>query len=99
MVSGLQTKGNDIMRTDADKPARTLRDHNIKAVIWRNQSDKGPWYSVEFIRSYKDGDEWKDTRTFSNGQLLQVSHLAAKAYDAVAKLQAADREEADQKAA
>ena len=87
------------MRTDADKPAATLRDHNIKAVIWRNQSDKGAFYSVEFIRSYKDGDDWKEARSFSNGQLLQVGRLAGMAYDKIAELEAADREAAAQKEA
>jgi hypothetical protein len=93
IISGQYGKAKT-MTDSTTKPARTLRDHSIKAVIWKNQNDKGAWYSVEFIRSYKDGDDWKESRSFSNGQLLQLSHLAAKAYDAVAKLEAADREKA-----
>lgn len=83
------------MRTDADKPARVLRDGTIKAVIWKNEGDKGPFYSVEFIRSFKDesAGEWKDSRSFSNGQILKVQHLAGKAYDAIAKLRAEDKAE------
>ena len=79
------------MTNDKKKPARTLRDGSIKAVIWRNDSDKGAFYSVNFARSYKDGDDWKETDSFSGSEILRVAHLAHKAYDAIAKLKADDR--------
>lgn len=80
------------MRTDADKPIRTLRDGFLKAVIWKNEGEKGAFYSVQFFRAYKDGnDEWHDVNGFSNGDILKISHLAGKAYDAVAKIRADDR--------
>jgi len=88
------------MANDANQPARTLRYRNLKAVIWRNEGDKGPWYSVEFIRTYTEDSgansvTYKDARTFSGDQILVVQHLAGKAFDAVAQLEAADRETAE----
>lgn len=80
------------MTNTTNKPARTLRHRNIKAVIWRNESDKGPWYSIEFVRTYKDGEDYRDATSFSGDQILVVQHLAAKAFDAVAQLEQADRE-------
>lgn len=86
------------MSNTKNKPIRTLRDGQIKAVIWKNQSeDGGAFYSVEFVRSYRDSqDNWHDTSSFSNGQLLKVAHLATKAYDAIAALKAKDAKAEDQ---
>lgn len=85
------------MRTDADKPAAQKRYRNIKAVIWRNQSEKGPWYSTEYIRTYKDGDEYKDAHTFSGDQNLVVSRLAVWAFEKTAQLEAQDRENTERR--
>lgn len=80
------------------QPAQTLRDGRLKATIWRNDSEKGPFFSVQFSRGYKDqNDQWQDTDSFSGTELLRVSHLATKAYDAIAKLRAEEgqQDEAD----
>lgn len=80
------------MRTDADKPIRTLRDGVIKAAIWKNEGDKGPFYSVQFIRSYRDlNDQWHDTNAFTGADVLRLKRLAGKAYDAVLELRSQDR--------
>ena len=80
------------MSTETNKPVKTLRDGNIKAIIWRNESDKGPFYNVQFLRSYKAGDgDWREANSFSNGEILKVAKLADKAYDATLHLKADDK--------
>ena len=37
-----------------NKPANTLRCGNIKATIWENVSEKGPFFSITFSRPFKD---------------------------------------------
>ena len=37
-----------------NKPANTLRCDNIKATIWQNVSEKGPFFSATFSRPFKD---------------------------------------------
>ena len=83
------------------RPIQTLRDGKLKAVIWKNPSEKGHFYSVDLIRSYQDGEIWKDTHSFSGTELLRVSRLAQKAYDRIAELRALDleHEKAQQQAA
>lgn len=79
------------MSNQTQKPVKTLRDGAIKAVIWKNAGDNGPFYSVQFVRSYKDSEgNYHDTDSFSNAQLLKVSQLAIKAYEETAKLRAND---------
>lgn len=35
------------------KPAHKLRSGALTVTIWKNESDKGPWYSVTPSRSFK----------------------------------------------
>jgi hypothetical protein len=37
-----------------NKPANQLRCGNIKATIWENTSEKGPFFSATFSRPFKD---------------------------------------------
>jgi len=80
------------MTTQANKPVDTLRDGAIKATIWANPSQKGTFYSVEFARTYKSGEAFKESRSFSGAEPLQLARLAAKAYDAIAELRRKDRD-------
>lgn len=85
------------MTVTSNKPAKMLRDGNLKAVIWRNEGKNGPFYSVYFSRVYKDDDGlFHDTDSFTNGDLLRLSHMASKSHDAMAELRANDTKEAGQ---
>jgi hypothetical protein len=67
----------------------------VKATIWRNPTKRGGvFYSVEFTRTYKDDEgKYHDSPTFTGPELLQVAHLAAKAYDRIAKARIQDKDE------
>ena len=48
------------------RPVVTLRDGSVKAAIWRNESENGPFHGVTFARTYKDGDgNYHDTDSYS----------------------------------
>ena len=75
-------------------PRDVLRDGNLKASLWRNESEKGPFYSATLTRTYKDQDgELRDAHSFSGGELLRVSELARKAYDRTRQLRREDHEQ------
>ena len=79
------------MTTSSNKPADTLRDGRITAKIWKNAGQKGVRYSVVISRFYQDQNgNYRDSDTFSNGELLRVARLAHKAYDRIAELRAED---------
>lgn len=62
-------------------PAGTLRDGNLKATIWKNEGEKGPYFSTTFSRSYRDEEgNYRDTDSFSSADLLRVSELARQAH-------------------
>lgn len=76
-----------------NKPADTIRDGKLKATIWRNESDNGTFYSVDFVRGYKDGEEWKDATSFNGSDCLQVANLATRAYNRILELKAQDKQD------
>jgi hypothetical protein len=54
------------------KPANTLRYGNIKATIWENTSEKGPFFSTTFSRPFKD-----QSRMWHNGTSFGLNDLEA----------------------
>ena len=58
------------------RPAHEIRLGRIKATIWANQGDNGPWFNVTLSRNYKDGEEWKSSASFGRDELLTVAKAA-----------------------
>ena len=78
--------------TKNNQPYQTIRDGKIAATIWRNDGEKGPFYSVEFSRTYTDGHgNPKSSNSFNASDLPIVSRLADKAYDVILDAKVADK--------
>ena len=53
-----------------NKPANTLRCGNLKATIWQNVSEKGPFFATTFSRPFKDqSGEWRNGTSFGLNDL------------------------------
>lgn len=77
-------------------PIKTIRDGTLSASIWANSGDKGVFYSVTFARTYTDeAGNPKSTDSFSGGDILKLARLAERAYDRIAELRLADRQQQD----
>jgi hypothetical protein len=85
------------------QPAHKVRDGVLQATIWRNQGERGPYYSVNLSRSYRQGDEtWKETDSLNADDLLAMAELLREAYAWIKAQRRADakaRKEAEQAAA
>ena len=47
------------------RPATTLRCGNIKATIWQNVSENGPFFAMTFSRPFKDqAGAWRNDTSF-----------------------------------
>jgi hypothetical protein len=58
------------MATNNKKPSHTLRCGNIKATIWQNASEKGPFFATTFSRQFKDqSGEWRNGISFGLNDL------------------------------
>lgn len=78
-------------KTNGNRPAAAVRDGALKATVWRNDSESGPWYSVDLIRSYRTDAGWQDTTSLRSDDLPRVAFLTQRAYEAVRELREADR--------
>jgi hypothetical protein len=78
----------------ARKPAHKLRDGAIEVAIWRNEGEKGPWYSVTANRSYKQGEEWKQTDSFGQDDLLALAKLLDLAHTWILNQQQQSKQQA-----
>lgn len=64
------------------RPAETIRAGGVKATIWENKTkDDNVYYSVSLTRSYKDGDEWKESNSYYRDDLPKVELVMRKAFE------------------
>ena len=92
-VNQSQQKENTMTNTNQPKrkPAFTLRDGTLKATLWKNDGEKGPWFSVDFSRGYRVDGNWKDTSSIGGDDLLKLAFLAQEAYAKQLELKEAHR--------
>lgn len=77
------------------KPAARVRLYPITATIWRNQQSTGPFYSVQFQKSYKDNEgHWQHSDAFASTDLLLLAKLADLAETEIRQLRSKDRSDA-----
>lgn len=50
----------------SDKPVKEFRVGSVKAAVWKNDGN----LSVTLQKSYKDGEEWKNTSTLFHGDVV-----------------------------
>ena len=79
--------------SDTKKPAAKIVLYPVSAAIWRNQNQKGAFYSVTFERSFKDDTgNYKSTDSFTASDLLLLAKIADQAHTEVLRLRALDRQ-------
>ncbi len=79
-----------------NKPEAEFRMGAIKATIWKNTTNVGhPRYSVNFTRTYKKGNEWKETQSFARDDLHKIRILADDAYRFIYVGSKAENDKAD----
>ena len=62
------------------RPATTLRCGNIKATIWQNVSEKGPFFTTTFSRPFKDqSGVWRNGTSFGLNDLEALMNVAFEA--------------------
>lgn len=53
-------------------PEKTVKVGGIQLAIWNNETSKGIFQSITIDKSYKDGDEWKRTKSFKPSDLVKL---------------------------
>ncbi len=69
------------------QPANQLRFGNIKATIWENTSEKGPFFATTFSRPFKDqSGAWRNGTSFGLNDLEALMTVAREAKEWIAAL-------------
>ena len=65
-----------------NKPVHVIRCGNAKSTCWLNRTHAGVFYSTTLAVIYRDKstDEWGDSTSFSDRDLLAVAHAAQEMY-------------------
>ena len=66
------------------RPVHKIRHGAVNASIWRKDTERGPMFNVTFQRSYRNGEDWKNTGVFGRRDLLALSLIATRAFEWVA---------------
>lgn len=66
----------------SNQPSFKFRLGLITATIWKNNG----FYSVDFTRSYKDGQgDWHSTQSYAHADLLNIAKCAERAENWIAR--------------
>ena len=57
------------------KPVKKFRVGNVTVAVWKNED----FHSVTLQKSYKDGEEWKNTDSLSSGDILNAMKALERA--------------------
>jgi hypothetical protein len=72
-------------KQQSKQPANRLRCGNIKATIWENASEKGPFFATTFSRPFKDqSGEWRNGTSFGLNDLEALMNAAFEAKEWIA---------------
>ncbi len=63
------------------QPVHRIRHGAVSASIWRQDTQKGQMFNVTFQRTYRDGEDWKNSSSFGRKDLLVVGFIAARAFE------------------
>ena len=75
-------------------PVFSCRHRALKAAVWRNELDNGPMFNTTVSRSYKDGDDWKESGSFGFDDVLIVAELLRTCHGFISREMAKLSEEA-----
>jgi hypothetical protein len=78
----LQRKENAAEKVEPKRrPVHSIRLKNIRASVWQNESEDGPWFNVTLSRLYRSHTgEWQSSDGFSRDDLLLVAKVADLAH-------------------
>ena len=63
-----------------NKPVHEVRYRNVKAAVWLNQTVKGTMHNVTLSRSYREGEQWKNSFSFGPTDLLPLAKALNEAH-------------------
>jgi len=64
-----------------NRPVHEIRLGCVKATIWRNEYEKGAYYTVSFCELYLDGEgNWQQSTSYAREHLPLLEKVASRAH-------------------
>jgi hypothetical protein len=96
----MDKKNSAARKADSNKPVKTMSLHGLRCSIFANQAERDgesvTYHKVSLVRTYKDGDEFKSTTSFSRDDLPTAAFLLEKAYEFIQEAELDDRDGDDE---
>lgn len=74
----------DKRKKTTQQPVQHVRSGYVTGSIWENKAGDGQvFYNVTFERSYKEGDDFKNTASFGTNDLAHLNLCSLKASIAI----------------
>ena len=73
--------GKESSMPKENQPAAKFRLGYVTATVWKN----GDFYSTVLSRSYKEGEDWKDTDQLASGDLMNAVRVLQRAEDYISR--------------
>lgn len=64
----------------ASQPLHEIRRGLIKVRIWRRRSKSGPGYSLQVVRVFRNGDQWKESARLGRDDIPLARLVLDEAY-------------------
>lgn len=72
-------------KSSRPKPSQTFRSGSVRAAVWQNLGENGPFYSALLTRSFRDAaGNWHTFTTFGERQLTDLMTVATAARQSMA---------------
>ena len=76
------------MAKEKNQPAAKFRVGWVTATVWKNEGNGDrPFFNAVLSKSYKDGDEYKDTDQLGHGDLLNGAKALERAEQFISEQQ------------
>lgn len=63
----------------ANQPAAKFKIGLISAIVWANEANGRTHHNVVLSRSYKDGNDWKETDQLGHGDIMNAVRVLQRA--------------------
>jgi hypothetical protein len=80
--------------SDKAKPDHKIQHRGLAVTIWKNAGKNGPWYAATPSRVYKQDEQWKDSDSFGEDDLLLLAELLKEAHAWIRSAQQSARQAA-----
>lgn len=58
------------------RPSHTVKIGAIEAAVWENEGKNGTFYATTLKRTFRDGEEWKESNSYGERDLLNLARAA-----------------------